>query len=86
MEKQLDGMERWGVEAILKESARLLCKHHRLFLPFYLAFYLPISIAGIFPTVFLAPLHYASFITSIFTTAQVRTLSTAVHNTRDSLN
>lgn len=50
-----DEMERWGTASIFKESARLLHKHYRLFLPFILAFYLPGSIAAVFKTLFLSP-------------------------------
>jgi len=74
-----DGMERWGVGAILKESARLLRKHYRLFLPFYLAFYLPSSIAGIFQTEFqnpsTGPLQFASVAMNRFSPAQVPKIS-----------
>jgi hypothetical protein len=48
-----DGMERWGMEAILKEAARLLHHHFRRFLPFFLAFLLPICFMLPFLNVFL---------------------------------
>jgi hypothetical protein len=48
-----DGMERWGMEAILKEAARLLHHHFRRFLPFFLAFLLPVSFVWPFLYVFL---------------------------------
>lgn len=67
-------MERWGTASIFKESARLLRKHYRLFLPFFLAFYLTSSIAGVFQTVFLSPsstpLLYASVVKGSVNTAQ----------------
>jgi hypothetical protein len=48
-----DGMERWGMAAILKEAARLLHRHFRRFLPFFLAFLLPVSFVWPFLYVFL---------------------------------
>lgn len=49
------GMERWRVVGIFKEAARLLHKHYRLFMPFFLAFYLPASILAVFENAFLSP-------------------------------
>jgi hypothetical protein len=61
MEMRLESsMERWGIVGIFKEAAKLLHKHFRLFLPFFLAFHLPASFLAVFLNAFLAA-HTRSF-------------------------
>lgn len=76
-------MERWGAATIFKESARLLHKHYRLFLPFFLAFYLPSSIAAVFQTLFLSssttPLLNTIVVKGFVNTAQVPTVPLSSH-------